>query len=896
MRATVPDVFDARSRKFIEAADRLTFRSIRSRAALLTSALIAVALIVVIAYTHWALRRTLVESGEARAERVAAQLAAILGPPIPERLAELRRLVDDARVRRAVLEPSPETENAAFERVRPVASNAAVHQSLELWNAAGARVAIRKFPAQANTVPLFEGPPTATGALSYTAVGNSVFLDVVVPVRAENSATPAGYLVSRRVATNPNAPDILNRLVGDGGRVLVGNQSGSVWMDLTKPVPAPPIDQSRTGVHRYVGEDGEQKLAGVAHVANTPLAILVEFSEAFFVAPAWTLLRQLALVGAVFSLLALGLVWHISARVTRPLNDLTEALGTISGGDFSRRVDAREGTEVGRLGAAFNTMAAQIEAGLRELEARALELKENDRRRAAMMSAALDCIVTTDRAGRITECNPAAMDVFRHTNASMLATRIDTMLGLPRFADYHDLDDYIARAGVLRLGQRQEWTAVRSDGTAFPVEASVVAIRTGGVTEFATFIRDLTDQKAAEQSVLRGIVLEEENRRVQEASRLKSEFLANMSHELRTPLNAIIGFAELLYDGQVTPDMPEFKDFLHDILKSGQHLLQLINDVLDLSKVEAGKLDFHPEDASLEQVIGESVAMLRTVAAQKSLTVSEDVDPSVDRIFIDRGRLKQVLYNYLSNAIKFTPDRGRITVRVRQAGNRHFRIDVTDTGVGIDAADLSRLFVEFTQLEAGAAKKHQGTGLGLALTKRLVEAQGGRVDVVSSPGHGSTFSAILPMQATSGTPLADPRSIPSPRIGAPTVLVIEDDPVDQEAIVETLNGAGFNIETANSRAQAKVKLGRQPFDAITLDLILPDAVGADVLKDVRASAFNAAAPVVLITVVADGAAVTGCAVHDILSKPVEGAAVLAALERAGVRAPASDRFVAERQH
>jgi CheY-like chemotaxis protein/anti-sigma regulatory factor (Ser/Thr protein kinase) len=333
--------------------------------------------------------------------------------------------------------------------------------------------------------------------------------------------------------------------------------------------------------------------------------------------------------------------------------------------------------------------------------------------------------------------------------------------------------------------------------------------------------------------------------------------------------------------------MPEFRDFLHDILNSGQHLLQLINDVLDLSKVEAGRLEFHPEEASLERVIAESIGMLRTVAAQKQLALSQDVDPAINRVFIDRGRLKQVLYNYLSNAIKFTPERGRVSVRVRKDGDRHFRIDVADTGIGIETADLSRLFVEFTQLEAGSAKKHQGTGLGLALTKRLVEAQGGRVEVISTPGQGSTFSAILPVQATSGTPLAGPRSIPSTRLGAPTVLVIEDDARDQDAIVQTLSQAGFNIETANSRAQALVKLAQQAFDAITLDLILPDAGGAEVLRDVRASALNSSVPVVVITVVADGGAVTGFAVHDILTKPVDGPAVIAALARAGVTSAAS---------
>ena len=433
------------------------------------------------------------------------------------------------------------------------------------------------------------------------------------------------------------------------------------------------------------------------------------------------------------------------------------------------------------------------------------------------------------------------------------------------------------------LGRRVEVHAVRRDGVSFPAEVSLVAIYSGGNAGYAAFVRDLTEQKAGEESVLRGIQLAEENRRVQEASRLKSEFLANMSHELRTPLNAIIGFAELLYDGQVTPDMPQFKDFMHDILTSGQHLLQLINDVLDLSKVEAGRLEFHPEETDIRQIVGESIGILRTLAGQKQIAIEQDIDPAAAQAFVDRARLKQVLYNYLSNAIKFTPEHGRIQVRLAAEDADHFRIEVIDTGIGISADDLPRLFIEFNQLEAGAAKKHQGTGLGLALTRRLIEAQGGRVGVHSSPGRGSTFLAVLPRRATRGTPIAGPRSIASQQFGAPSVLVIEDSAADQDTIVRALVAAGFNVETATTRAQALVKLEAQAFDAITLDLILPDANGADVLSDLRTNLRNRDVPIIVITVVARDGAVAGFAVHDILSKPVDGAHLLKALERAGIR-------------
>ncbi|HLU68879.1 MAG TPA: histidine kinase dimerization/phospho-acceptor domain-containing protein, partial [Kofleriaceae bacterium] len=181
------------------------------------------------------------------------------------------------------------------------------------------------------------------------------------------------------------------------------------------------------------------------------------------------------------------------------------------------------------------------------------------------------------------------------------------------------------------------------------------------------------------------------------ASTYKSQFLANMSHELRTPLNAILGFAELLHDGAVSPDSPEHKEFLGDILTSGRHLLQLINDVLDLSKVEAGKLEFRPEEAELGRLIGEVVAILRTTAAEKRIRIATEVAPEVDRVTLDPARLKQVLYNYVSNALKFTPEGGRVAIRALPEGDERFRLEVEDTGIGVAEEDLPRLFVEFQQ-------------------------------------------------------------------------------------------------------------------------------------------------------------------------------------------------------
>jgi signal transduction histidine kinase len=238
--------------------------------------------------------------------------------------------------------------------------------------------------------------------------------------------------------------------------------------------------------------------------------------------------------------------------------------------------------------------------------------------------------------------------------------------------------------------------------------------------------------------------VEERSRQMQEANRLKSEFLANMSHELRTPLNAVIGFAALMHSGKAGAISAVHKEYMGDILNSSRHLLQLINDILDLSKIEAGRMELCIETAELPRLVGEVRDIVRGIAAEKNIKLVLELDGAVTQVRVDPRLTKQVLYNYLSNALKFTPEAGRVVVRTRPAGDDAFQIEVEDTGIGICDQDLSRLFVEFQQLDQGSSKRHPGTGLGLALTKRIVEAQGGRVAVSSTVGCGSTFSAILP--------------------------------------------------------------------------------------------------------------------------------------------------------
>jgi signal transduction histidine kinase len=255
-------------------------------------------------------------------------------------------------------------------------------------------------------------------------------------------------------------------------------------------------------------------------------------------------------------------------------------------------------------------------------------------------------------------------------------------------------------------------------------------------------------EKSAAELREKTALLESQNAEILRATQLKSEFLANMSHELRTPLNSITGFSEVLIDGIPGPVNDAQREYLGEILDGSHHLLHLINDVLDLAKVESGKMTFRPEVVDLEQAIRGTVQMLDLMAQQKQIQIRPEIDPEGRHAFLDEARFKQVLFNFLSNALKFTPPKGRITVRVLAEAERWFRLEVQDTGIGISPEDQQHLFQEFHQLDAGVAKQFQGAGLGLALTKRIVEAQGGRVGLESEVGVGSTFFALLPRGKT----------------------------------------------------------------------------------------------------------------------------------------------------
>jgi PAS domain S-box-containing protein len=445
------------------------------------------------------------------------------------------------------------------------------------------------------------------------------------------------------------------------------------------------------------------------------------------------------------------------------------------------------------------------------------------------------------------------------------------------------LRDVIEPAGAADASTRSfEADYTRKDGTRLLLNCHAHEMRDaeGAVAGMRWTILDITQiRRAAEKIAQCDLELQRKDEEVAkalaaaaEAQGTKARFLSNMSHELRIPLNGIIGFAELMYDGKVGSLSPEQREYLGDILASARQLLQFIDDVLDLAKGEAGKpAEVRAAKIDLEALFHEMRYVMGVLSAQKrGLTIAVEIDPRVHEVVTDATRLKQVVYNYLSNAVKFSPEYAKITLRALAEGPDAFRVEVEDNGIGISPEKQDKLFLEFQRVHEEGEQRIPGTGLGLAITRRLVEEQGGHVGVRSTTGRGSVFFAVLPTE------------LASEKQKTPAVLVVESEPEDCEWLVTVLTGAGYAVETATSGAEALDLCRARVFDAITLDPVLPDLSGWEVLRAIRTGGANRSVPVIMASVAPEKGTALGFPIQDSLPKPVNSAQLLKSLQDAGV--------------
>jgi signal transduction histidine kinase/CheY-like chemotaxis protein/CHASE3 domain sensor protein len=374
--------------------------------------------------------------------------------------------------------------------------------------------------------------------------------------------------------------------------------------------------------------------------------------------------------------------------------------------------------------------------------------------------------------------------------------------------------------------------------------------------------------------------LRETSANLEQANRHKSVFLANMSHELRTPLNAILGFSQLMIDDQTGGiDAKTRLKFLDQVNSAGHHLLGLINDILDLSKVEAGQMDLHLAPTGVAEAIHLVVTTIQPLAEKKGIQVISEASSDL-QLVADAGKLKQMLLNLVSNGIKFTPSGGRVTITARRDESM-IEIGVSDTGIGMSEAELELIFHEFTQLDQGSDRQQEGTGLGLALTKRLAELHGGMVSVTSAKGSGSTFTLRLPvgpLGAKSET-ATEAAVNDGADLTLPLILVVEDNPQASELLARHLDGGGFRMAFARSGIEALTKARELKPVAITLDILLPEIDGWEVLNRLKQDEATRNIPVVVVSVVDNPRLGRALGALDYFVKPVDRQALLSRLGR-----------------
>ncbi|HYH21144.1 MAG TPA: ATP-binding protein, partial [Azospirillum sp.] len=360
----------------------------------------------------------------------------------------------------------------------------------------------------------------------------------------------------------------------------------------------------------------------------------------------------------------------------------------------------------------------------------------------AIVDAAADAILTIDEEGIIHSYNRAAERMFGIPASDMLWQKVNRLMPLPHGAA-HDcyLKRYREGRGSGSIGRSNEFWALRGDGTQFPIELSVAPVEVNGRRLFAGIIRDVTERKRVERELIQAKELAEA------ADRAKSAFLATMSHELRTPLNAVIGFAQVIEMRLLGVDaIDRYTEYAGSIRRSGEHLLAVIDDILDISKIEAGALRLAEHLVDLTDLAGQALNFVAMQAGQRGVALAIDLEKSLPPVRADELRLRQILLNLLSNGIKFTDTGGTVTLAGRRAADGGLDLCVRDTGVGMAPEDIPVALAPFSQVDQSMTRRYEGTGLGLPLTKRLVELHGGELTIDSAPGRGTTVTVHLPAE------------------------------------------------------------------------------------------------------------------------------------------------------
>jgi PAS domain S-box-containing protein len=558
-------------------------------------------------------------------------------------------------------------------------------------------------------------------------------------------------------------------------------------------------------------------------------------------------------------LVTFGFAWFFRSNLRLPIENLAQAFDRIdASARTGERLPVRSTThpnELDQVAISGNRFLGELETHLAERRRVNDALRESEKRVTAILQNTGEGIITIDQTGLVTSFNKGAENIFGYSAEEIIGQNV-AILSPPEERPAHD--GYVTKSSLHEsriINTARDLHGCRKDGTLFPLELHVTRMGEGEDKSFIGIMRDNTERMEAQHKLEQAVVSAES------ANMAKSEFLSSMSHELRTPMNTVLGFSQLLETDEDTPLTDDQRNSVEHIVRSGKHLLALINDVLDMSRIESGKVEVSWEWIELAPLVSTCIDEMKPAAEPRNVKITNDVPGDAGQMWADYTKVRQVLLNLLSNAVKYNHLEGDVQVALQSTAEGYVRIAVTDTGPGLSDAQIANIFIPFDRLGAEMSDI-QGTGIGLSITQRLVGLMDGQIGVDSTPGKGSTFwiefAANNEGRDVSGEVIKTVVSLSEPGSQdvhpfdrAHKILYVEDNPANlelMERILERRSNCSYFLAATGTEGYELAR-NEQP-DAIILDINLPDLDGLQLLKRLQATECTSKIPVVALTAAA----------------------------------------------